>query len=187
MPTLNLNPAYTMSKRAGLDTKYTGDMWSGPADNNTTHVWRAALRFSLVDLPAGSTVTNVAFSIDVNTAGGAGEEWYIGPYNADGTGNPETDSGATTTTRCDVSGDYYTNTADFTSTGVKTFSDLGATARTDVAAQAEGTFSIAIRQVAESTAYTYADLDGTTTLPVLTIDYTTGGGSGNPYYYFAQQ
>lgn len=154
----------------------------GVGDTNT-RVYRTGIRFPLTDAAlTGATITAVELIVNVLSATSvSADSWYVGPYNADGTGNPETDSISTEFSRCQVSGDNYGTFTDFRTTGSKTLT-LASPAASDVQALIGATFSIGIRQVDEATGGSvhYIDLDETTSAapPQLRLTYTTGGSVG---------
>lgn len=145
---------------------------------------RVANKWDISSLPANATVTQVDLSINVSSVTSAGSLlWDIRCYGSNGQGNPETDSVATMFAACAPgAGNIYVNdTTQFRTTGVKTFTNLGAQANADVEAarDAGSIFSIAIAETTDITTANRCEFseytDGTNP-PKLTITYTTPAG-----------
>ena len=172
-------------------TKYVDDGTDYFGRDGGTN-YRIAMRFDITSLPATATVDDVDLQVNVSQVLSAPATATLGPYNADGTGNPQSDSGSTAYTRCDVSSDnYIAASEDFRSTGSKTF-DLGATADSDVEAARDAgtTFSVCLKSDTESGSNNFGTLQEYTGAdpPTLTITYTPAGGgpSGHIWFYLRQ-
>ena len=158
-------------------TKFPADGtdWCGAAG-----AYRVGNKFDITTLPDTATVDQVDFQINVVAVTSATTlTWDIDGYNGTGQGNPETDSGATMFAGCDVTGVYLNDDTQFRTTGSKTFTNLGATANSDMEAarDAAAIFTVAIREVTggagRSEFAEYDDADP----PTLTITYTEAGGT----------
>jgi phosphoenolpyruvate-protein kinase (PTS system EI component) len=150
-----------------------------------THTYRVANRFTITDLPADATVTQVDLEVTVlAVTDAAALLWDMDGYNGTGQGNPEADSGAAMYAACAIAGVYRNDLTEFRTTGTKTFTDLGATANADVEAARDAgtTFTIALRETTDVVGLFRAELAEYThaTPPKLTITYTPAGGGGPP-------
>ena len=186
--TVTLDPSVgplTASWGADVDgsTKFPNDGSDYCGGDGTGGALRVANKWDISSLSASDTVTQVDSSINVSSVTSAGSLlWDIRGYGTNGQGNPETDSGATMFAACAPgAGNIYVNdTTQFRTTGLKTFTALGAQANTDVEAarDAGSIFSIAC---AETTSITtanrceFSEYTNATNPPKLTITYSTAG------------
>jgi len=183
-------PTYNSRDLPNAGNKYPNDGFGDGAGFVGGAIYRVANRFTITTLPTTATVDQVDLAVEINNVGSAvaTATWDIGPYNGTGQGDPEADSGANMYTRCNVSADLYVNdTTQFRTTGPKTFTDLGATANSDVEAarDAGSTFTIAWRASDEGLDNGQCDSDEYTGTdpPALTITYTEVGGATNPGWF----
>lgn len=158
-----------------------GSDWCG-GDSSHAVSTRVANRFDITTLPTTATVDQVDFQINVDTVTGASALlWDIDGYDGTGQGDPETDSSTTAYAKCGVAGVYVNDTISFRTTGSKTFTDLGATANSDVEAarDAGSTFCIAIRETTDIVTNNYTSFLEYTSAdpPTLTITYTNAASS----------
>jgi len=101
-------------------------------------------------------------------------------YDTDGTSDPSADSAADMWTACGAGNVYVNDTTEFRTTGLKTFTNLGSQANTDVQAarDAGSIFSLAVRETTNTSANEQTQLreySDATNPPQLTITYTTPG------------
>lgn len=134
--------------------KYVQDGADWAGKDTGDNIYRTANKFTISTLPTDHGVDQVDLEVSVTTVVAMGSDTNsIGPYNGDGQADPESDAGSTMYTRCDVSSDnYVSGTTTLRTTGIKTFTDLGAQANADVeAARDAGTiFSVAVKLDAET-------------------------------------
>lgn len=181
-----IDPSFTANSAWSADGDGTAkypDTGVDEAGNDGGTVYRMATRHSLASLPAsGVTVDQVDFSIEVTFEGAGTTQIDIHPYNDDGQADPESDTDATFYSRCRPGGTpYVDDSAVFQSTGVKTITDLGAAANSDVLAAkaAVNRFSLALHEEGESVLPNFFEeyTDGTNP-PKLTVTYTVTGAGG---------
>lgn len=177
------DPTLVQDADFGCDVDSGGTKFPAPGDGrdlagvNFVVIYRAAERFDISSLDPAVTIDQVDVAIHVNLAGGGTFE--IGPYNGDGTGDPQADGGAAVYAGCDVSADnYLTGISVYNSTGLKTHSDLGAQAESDLgAARSGGTFTLCWKHVTEPLFQTQyfgfrPSFAGSPPPPELTVTYT---------------
>lgn len=173
-------------------SKFPGDGDDGPSLNPTgSHVSRNAEKFDISPIPSTATINKVELLIE--THGSLGDIsaliWRHGPYNGDGiTGDPQTDSGATTYSRLSNTSDNYGTFTDYRTNG-QTLVDLGSAAVTDLqAARTAGSL------FAVSTMFTNETVGGALQAalwgeytdanpwlrPKLRVTYTPAVSTGNP-------
>lgn len=186
MPTLVATSVYSVGilrDNGGSFSRGTGDSRDIVASRNDGSIVRVVVKFDLEELPAGSTVTGLVFENTVFLAFPDGRDVFIGPYDGDGQSDPETDSDAVLYAGCDVSGSAYVETSEYVNNFTNEAVDIGVSqAFTDVAAAAEGIFSLALRFDVET-----PDVDGDDQVfferfssgdpPELVIEYEDGGGA----------
>ncbi len=119
-----------------------GEDWLGLAGAD---MLRIANRYDLSGIPSTDTVTQVQTRMD-STIGDVGNpnSTFIGPYNGDGSGDPEADAGATMYSRCNVSADNYGTYTEWDTASNSTVI-LGSPANADVQARLGATFTLALQ------------------------------------------
>lgn len=166
------------------------DIWIGYTSVKGVYdILRGFFRFSLADLPADVTVTQVRRRVNCNLAGGASHLIDDHAYGSNGQEDPQTDGAETCFNRC-ASGNLYQNdSAELRTTGVK-WAILGGSVCTDVQAAkaAVNRFALAIHEEGDNDPY--AQVDGRTkaggTPPQLEITYEIPGppAGGETQLYF---
>lgn len=175
------DPSFTDDADWGADvtgsTKFPNDGSDWCLDDGSEY--RVANKFTISSLPTDDTVDQVDTDIDVGVSAGASGQHALGPYNGDGQADPEADAGGTMFTRCDVSGDNYTSGVIFNGTGVKTFTDLGAQAESDVEAarDAGNIFSLAYITTNANSSCELEEYTDATNPPSLTVTHSTAGAT----------
>jgi hypothetical protein len=114
---------------------------------------RGFFRFPLTSLPAGQTITLAQFQCTVEQEqSGEDRSHYIGPYNTNGSGDPQTDAGTPSSmaSKTDIASNKYLTTTDFQSVGNKVI-DITAGAAAHIAARAGLNYSLVIEQTDETT------------------------------------
>ena len=163
-------PTTVLTSQWGADTDSfdyfadDGSDWAGVTEfEGDFFPLRTVNRFDVSSIPSGASISKVELIVEVSATPNdvSARSWYIGPYNGDGQGDPETDGASTGFTRCDVSADNYGTTTAFRTTGVKTI-DLGTAPASDLIAaiSAASDFSVAIQMVGDTgiSADSYSEL-----------------------------
>ena len=173
---------------ATIDTDYDAHT-SATTKNDTATVLRcaggvtarAACRFALSSITAGSTINDVDFQYNITTAT-AGATYTIRPYGAGGAGDPAPDTAATMFAAIIAQSAYITADTAPATTGSKTH-DLGTTADSDVAAAlAGGTFAIGWQEDGDNHDARIEAIENAGTDPAtLTVDYTAPAAGGVAY------
>jgi len=140
--------------------------WSGHSIGPQDVNYRAFISFDISIVPVGATIDSLQLETTSYWVSGNGsDDYFVGPYNGDGIGDPLSDGYATAYSRCSIQSDYYLGSiTDYRSTGTITVT-LGAQAITDLLAAraaSETTFTIALQQHIETGTSHYATFEGWT-------------------------
>lgn len=167
----------------GIDSAYGNTVATGAVGGNEL---RSVYRFDISSFASGDTINDVDLNTYVSDQSGVNyNSGIIGPYNGNGTGDPDTDAYATAWSRAGVSADNYINGNTFIRTDGAVSFDLGAAADVDMAtARAAGsTFSLAKNITTPSgNSYWFTPAHTNTTpanIPELVVDTTASGGGGS--------
>jgi len=143
----------TYEKRSGVDYRLSMGYYVDIEER-----YRSVARFSLADLPAGVTVTQVRRRINCVSAGGSGHQLDDHAYGSNGQENPELDDAPTLYYRCASGNLYSDDSTDLRTTGVK-WRTLGGNVCQDImnAKAAVNRFSLAWHEEGDNDAYATID------------------------------
>lgn len=184
-----------------VDSGYTkyhhdGGDWVGDYDSNPFRIGNKFLfdgsgEHGGDSVPTNAIVTKVEAYFHSNKDSFCPTSMLLGPYNGDGSGDFETDTGATMWGRLDISADYYAETAVWSGASGGFWITLGdgesADACVDVTNRlSAGSFNLAFISGQEGeTAWNYDDFwecdDGPTNNPKLRVTYYIPGGGATLY------